>query len=553
MAQNAAQAAFEQGVSFQHAGEYSKAIESYERGLAIQPTNIEALNNLASALHSIGKLGKAVEIFQKAISIKPDYALVHSNYANLLNEQGKFEEAVASCQKAILFQEVYPHAYNNLACILQKQGRVDEAVVNFQKAISQEPTLALYHYNLANAMQELGKLDKAVLSYQKAIEIDPKYIYAYNNLGKLLQEQGKTDAAIATYQKAISIDSSYAEVFFNLSLSKKFSNTAEIEEIQIVLSEKTDKKDKIFLNFALGKAMADIHKDEEAFKYYNEGNRLKRETFEFDISEMEKTFNNFKKIFNQEFFLQKGEVGCTDNTPIFILGMPRSGTTLIEQILASHNDVYGAGELPFVKRGVVEVMSSNLIKMIPYTVSRLKAGGIKELGEKYIKKIRKLNPDVKFITDKMPDNFLYIGLIRLMLPNAKIIHSVRSAKDTCLSIYRLNFVGNHHYAYNFKELGEYYRLYTQMMTHWHTLFHEDIYQCHYEKLTTNQEEETRKLLDFCGLEWSENCLDFHKTKRDIKTSSNLQVRQKMYTSSVNGWQRFERQLQPLIVALGDLA
>ncbi|MBF0380240.1 MAG: tetratricopeptide repeat protein [Magnetococcales bacterium] len=552
MSHNAVQEAFERGLSFHYSGEYEKALQCYQEGLLIDPTNVEILNNFATVCHSLGRLDSAHEAYQKAISIKPDYAQAHCNLANVLNQQGKTASAIASCQKAIAIKPDYAQVHNNLAYIFQQQGRRDEAVNYYQKAISLEPSNEIYHYNLGNTYKEQGKLEQAVNSFQKSIEINPKYIYAYNNLGKTLQDQGKIDEAVSIYQQAISIDSSYAEVFYNLSSCKKISDIQEVEKIKMVLSDKTDNKDKMYLNFALGKALADIKQDEEAFKYYNEANRLERESFDFKISDVKKTFDKFKHVFNKDFFEQRGDVGCKDNTPIFILGMPRSGTTLIEQILASHDDVYGAGELSFVKHGVLETMSSNLKNMIPYTVSRLKDEGLEALGEKYISKIRKIQPDVKFITDKMPDNFLYIGLIRLMLPNAKIIHSVRLAKDTCLSIYRLKFAHGHPYAYNLKELGEYYRLYADMMNHWHKLFADDIYQCHYEKLTTNQEEESRKLLDYCGIEWSDKCLDFYETKRDVVTSSNYQVRQKIYTSSVNGWRRFENQLQPLIDALGDI-
>jgi hypothetical protein len=191
--------------------------------------------------------------------------------------------------------------------------------------------------------------------------------------------------------------------------------------------------------------------------------------------------------------------------------------------------------------------------MIPDIVSRLKSNDVDKLGNKYIEKIREIEPKIKFITDKMPGNFLYIGIIKLILPNAKIIHSVRSPEDTCLSIFRTNFTEMHNYAHELSELGQYYRLYSDMMAHWHKTFPGTIYDVHYEKLTVNQEHETRELLEFCGLDWHRECLRFHETERNIQTASNYQVRQPMYTSSINSWKRFEKQLQPLIKALGDLA
>ena len=306
------------------------------------------------------------------------------------------------------------------------------------------------------------------------------------------------------------------------------------------------------LNFALGKAFDDLGEGEEAFKCYIEGNRLYRKTLSFNIADEKKLFLRFKKMFDRDFFKKREGFGCSDSTPIFILGMPRSGSTLIEQILSSHPDIFGAGELSFTRRIVQTKMSSNLDSMIPYTASRLKIDDVAKMGNEYVTRIRKLAPKAKFITDKMPANFLFIGMIKLMLPNAKIIHSVRSPEDTCLSIFKQNFIGTHDYAYDMTELGQYYRLYSDIMNHWHTQFPGVIYDIKYEHLIANQEDETRKLLKFCNVEWDDNCLNFHKTARDVHTASNVQVRQSIYSSSVAGWRRYEKQLQPLTNALGDL-
>jgi hypothetical protein len=299
----------------------------------------------------------------------------------------------------------------------------------------------------------------------------------------------------------------------------------------------------------LGKALADSGDYTEAFRYFLEGNRLKRATFAFKIARSAKTFRQIQERFSHRFFASRKDFGCPDKTPIFILGMPRSGSTLIEQIVASHPDVYGAGELLFVREVMLANMPANHISMIAQSALCLDSDRAAEIGSRYIERVREIEPDSRFITDKMPENFLLIGIIRLLLPNAKIIHSVRSPEDTCLSIFRAKFTGEHNYAYDLTELGQYYRLYSEMMSHWHGLFPGYIYDMHYEKLIENQEEESRKLLEFCGLPWSEQCLDFHNSSRTVQTSSSAQVRRPMYQSSVAGWKRYEQQLQSLLAVL----
>ncbi|MBF0194221.1 MAG: tetratricopeptide repeat protein [Magnetococcales bacterium] len=544
-----ADAYYNLGNALKEQGKLGEAVASFQKAISIKSDYADAHSNLGIALQKQGKLDEAVASYQKAISIKPDYAFTYSNLGVALQEQGKLNEAVASYQKAIFIKPDYTDAYSNLGNTLKEQGKLDEAVASCQKAITIKPDYADAYYNLGNALKEQGKLDEAVKNYQRAISIIPDYTDAYYNLGITLNEQGKLDEAVASYQKAISIKPDYADAYYNISNAKKFTDISETQVIKDVLNTAKTNSDKIFLNFALGKAMVDINCDSQAFKYYLTGNQLKRAGLEFDISETAKTFNKFQKTFDKSFFESRMGFGDKDKTPIFILGMPRSGSTLIEQILSSHPDVYGAGELSFIKKNILQKISSNSINMVPNSVSRFTSNDFAKLGSRYINNIREIEPKIKFITDKMPENYLYIGVIKLMLPNAKIIHSVRSPEDTCLSIFRTNFIGTHNYAYDLIELGQYYRQYSNLMAHWHKIFPGTIYDIEYENLTVNQESETRKLIEFCGLDWNDRCLSFHNTVRNVKTASNYQVRQPMYTSSVNGWKRFEKQLQPLLKAL----
>jgi tetratricopeptide (TPR) repeat protein len=541
------------GYALQEQGELEEAVSSYKKAISINPDYADAYSNLGNTLKEQGKLEEAVSSYKKAISIKPDYADAYSNLGNALKEQGKLEEAVSSYKKAISIKPDYAEVYYNLGHALKEQGRLEEAVSSYKKTISINPSLAEAYYNLGNILQDQEKSEEAVASYKKAISINPDYADAYSNLGNTLKNQGKLEEAVSSYKKAIAIKPDLAEAYYNLSTTKEFSDVSETQVMKDILKSAGTNNDKIFLNFALGKAMSDINNDSEAFKYFIAGNRLKRADLVFDILDAAKTAKKFQKTFNKSFFESRKGFGCKDKTPIFILGMPRSGSTLIEQILSSHPDVYGAGELSFIEHNILQKMSSNSVKMIPHTVSRFTSNDVSELCNKYIKQIREIEPKTKFIIDKMPDNYFYIGVIKLILPNAKIIHSVRSPEDTCLSIFRAKFTETHNYAYELSELGQYYRMYSELMAHWHDTFPGTIYDVHYEKLTVSQEDETRKLLDFCELNWNDKCLSFHKTVRNVKTASNYQVRQPMYTNSVNGWKRFEKQLQPLIESLGDLA
>ncbi|MBF0358327.1 MAG: tetratricopeptide repeat protein [Magnetococcales bacterium] len=534
-------------------GKLDMAVASYQQAIAIKADYCEAYCHLGVALKEQGRLEEAVASYQQAIAIKADYAGAYSNLGAALQEQGKFNESIANYQKAI---SINPHSaatLNNLGVVLREQGNLDASIASLQKAIAIKPDHADFYNNLALSQRDQGRSDMAIASLEKAIAIKPDHAKAHNNLGLILNDQGKLDAAIAAHQKALAIQPDFPEAYYNLSLVKKYSDFDDIKIMENLLSNQTLADDKVFMHFALGKALYDMQQNQEAFQHFIEANRLKRASINFNIREEEKIFNRFQKIFNSGFFAERAGFGCQDKSPIFIVGMMRSGSTLIEQILSSHPDVYGAGELSIVKRIVLQKMSSRLLSMIPHFISRMSMEDVLKMGEEYISQIREIDPDSRYIIDKMPINFLNVGIIKLMLPNAKIIHSVRSPEDTCLSIFRTKFTGVHNYAYELTELGQYYRLYSEMMAHWNRVFPGVVYSVNYEKLTADQEGETRKLLEFCQLDWSDKCLDFQKTVRSVKTASSAQVRQPMYKSSVGGWRKFEKQLQPLRAALGDLA
>ncbi len=579
--------AIRQGMELQESGQNAAAVAAWGRVLQLQPDNATALCNLGGLLYGSGRFAEAADRLREAIRIKPDHAMAHCNLGNVMiklgnndaarkhlqqalkikpdfhqahfnlgglyNDLGKRDLALAAYRQAVAIKPNYTQAHFNLALLLQKLSRFEEAGNHYQQVIATRPDLAQAHGNLATTLQARGRLPEAVEHYRKAIAITPHLAEVHNNLGVALQEQGDMEAAAASYRRAVTIKPDYVEAYYNMAKTVTFTDAAEMENLQRLLAASQRDEERLFLHFSLAKAHEDLGDDSEAFRHYSAGNHLKRNAITFDITTEKLSQQRCQKLLNRELFASKTDSGIQDITPIFIIGMPRSGSTLVEQILASHTAVYGAGELPFIKNILLANLPGPDLATMAQEAVRLDAGNLKKLGTSYLEKIRSIAPTSTFITDKMPENFLFVGFIRLMLPGAKFIHTTRSAADTCLSIFRTNFRDRHDYAYDLTELGQYYRLYSSMMEHWRGLFPEQIHEINYERLIEDHEGETRKLLTFLGLEWDERCRDFHRTHRDVQTASSEQVRQPIYKSSVGGWRRYEQQLKPLLAALGNLA
>jgi len=357
--------------------------------------------------------------------------------------------------------------------------------------------------------------------------------------------------AINHYEQALKCNPNYAEAHKNLSSLKNYKNgDPQILLMQEAVSnpEITD-KDRKYLCFALAKVNEDLDNKDDLFNYLNEGNRLRKEELGYSIEYDRKEFATIKEIFS----IQHPVVDITNLSeqskiqPIFIVGMPRSGTTLVEQILASHSKVYGAGEQDTLRKLASKLLSKHSTKAIQQHKSPFSKDTITSIRKEYLATLSSLDVPERIITDKMPDNFKWIGLILSALPEAKIIHLIRDARATCWSNYKSYFtrkgIG---FAYDFSDLAEYYQLYSDLMRVWHQHYPEKIYDLCYEELTENQEEETQKLLHYCGIDWEEQCLAFHENNRPIITLSALQVRQKMYQGSSEAWKKYENYLQPLI-------
>ena len=532
-------------------GKPKEAFNSFRKALSLRPGHPMLLTNLGNALQLQGEMEKAIDWFNKAIGQEPGFVGAHINLGNALRELGRLEEAVAAYRQAIEIDPGLADTYYNLASLLVELGELKEAETNFSKAVEIDPRHKNAWNGLGNTLAYLGKIDEAIEAYRKAIEIDPRHRMAYNGLGNVLSDMGEIEQAIDAYRKAIEIDPEYADVYRSISLNKRFSEyDDDIHSMGTLYANKNLSDDKkMYLAFGLGKAFEDLGEYEKSMEFIIEAARLKRATIDYSISESEDLFSQIKSTFSLEFFADRKGTGDPDQMPIFILGMPRSGTSLVEQILASHPDVFGAGELKDLAVLTRNFGTADSPREFPAGIVDLDSEGLEDLGKEYIARIRSRSVDTKYITDKLPPNFLRIGLIKAILPNAKIIHCTRDPMDNCLSLFKNYFSGAVNYSYDLTELGQYYNLYLNLMEYWRNTLPGFIYHLSYESLVADQENQIRKLLEYCHLRWNDACLDFHKTRRKVRTASNAQVRRPIYKDSVKLWKRYEKQLEPLRVAI----
>jgi len=527
------------GQAYTALGKLTEAQSSFQNAIAINPDFVAAHSNMGNVLKEMGHLEKAVDSYQKALALNPDLPATWYNLANSQHELGRLSDAVGSYEKAIHLKPASLEAHNNLGLTLQSLGRNSEAAICYQKAIDIQPQFVEAHNNLGNVYREMGHLEDAAAKYRDALAINSNFAEAHDNFGKTLMDMGRMDEALISFRHAIRINPESAESYRHITILKKFTEIDNDVQSMQGLFERLDSRDagKIHLSFGLGKAFEDMQDYDGAFKYFLAGNRLLKESREGRVGNYETLFKAQMELFGSSLFEKFLSTGHQDETPIFILGMPRSGSTLVEQILASHLDVHGGGELDIL----AGIHASNMPGNHLWDTNLLEG-----MGKSYIKSVRSISPTTRFITDKMPRNFLFIGLIKLILPNAKIIHCCRNSMDTCLSIFKSYFAGpGHEYANDLVDLGQYFKLYKTLMEHWKTLFPDFIHDIHYEEIVADPERQIRLLLRQCNLEWDANCLKFYDTSRPVRTASAQQVRQPIYTNSVEGWKRYETQLKPL--------
>lgn len=566
-------------------GRFEDAVAHGEKAVRLDPSSVEAHNNLGIALEALGRPDEAASHYEAALAVKPDFAYAHNNLGNVLLAQGWDADAMARFQKAAALDPHFVDAHRNVARSLARARRLDEAVAASAKAVALRPNDAKQRVQHGALFELMGRPREALPHYEKAVALAPRDTEARRQLAMALQALGRVDDALAEFSAALvlvpddfelhraryvtlnswgrteeAIAAARAGIaacprkpLLYLALIEAMHGPVDAPARAALESLAKEEatlpvEDRMYLHFALGRTYGDAGQREQSFEHLLHGNALKRQQIEYDHRKTRDLFERVRKTFTADLFHRRLDQGHPSNVPIFVIGMPRSGTTLVEHILASHPAVHGAGELG----DLPELVASREINgAFPEVVPKLSAADLEDLGAAYLQRLLTHAPDADRIIDKNPLNFIRAGVIRLILPNAKIIHTRRAPLDTCLSIFSLLFGGSHmEFCYDLKELGAFYRCYEALMEHWRAVFPESfMLEVQYEELVANPEPEFRRIIEFCGLGWDDACLAFHETKRQVKTASASQVRQPIYRSAVGRSQDYAPLLAPLVEAL----
>jgi len=420
------------------------------------------------------------------------------------------------------------------------------------RAVELTPNNPRSQARLGNALSEAGLFEQARMAMERAVALAPDVPQFRIELASVLSSQGDLAGAEKILRTLIAAHPRMTGAHANLSRIIKYTpDNPHIAQMEALLSSgEIDSTESIALHFALAKAYEDIGSYEASFAQSLAGNELVHETITYPREGKEKQNAELIASFTPALISRLGDAGSADETPIFIVGMPRSGTTLTEQILSSHSKVFGAGELPFMSALVDELKTRKQARSFGELAGKLTPADLKALGEAYVAQVRNFSPDARFIVDKMPGNYNHVGMIRLALPKAKVIYCKRNAPDNCISIFNLRFsAAGLNFAYDLGDLGHTYLLHEELMAHWKGLLPDFICENSYEEMIADSEGQTRKLLAFCGLEWEDACAQFFKTERTVHTASKAQVRQPIYKSSIDRWKRYGPAVQPLLDAL----
>ena len=536
-------------------GRAQEALASYDQALALTPQSAELHNSRGIALHTLKRFEDAMDSYRVALALTPGNASAQNNLASALVDLGRPADALACYDAALSLNPGYVVAHCNRAQALIELKRPAEALASCDKAIALNPGYADAHRGRGDALFRLNRDEEALASYDRAIALQPRGALAHNNKGLVLLQLGRIAEGGAVLKTAIDLAPQNAQFYHNLARSKRFEpGDPSIPAMETLAGQTSplDAEQWIHAHFALGKAYADVGDTSRSFHHLALGNTGKRKQSGYDEAQVLGILQRTRCAYTRALMDRHGGQGEASPIPVFIVGMPRSGTTLVEQILASHREVHGAGEINDFGQAMAELGgAAGQALACPEVVRQLSSGQLCQIGASYVRRIRAAAPRARRITNKTTENFRLAGLIALALPDARIVHVRRDPTDTCFSCFSTLFAESIPYVYDLAELGRYYRGYEALMDHWRGLLPQGtMLDVLYEDVVADLEGQARRILAHCGLDWDARCLDFHHHRRSVRTASFAQVRRPLYDSSVGRWRDYEAFLGPLRAALG---
>ena len=511
----------QQGIAAQRAGDFKRAEFFYQSVLRDHPKNSDALNLMGTIALEAKKPEIATGYFRKALKKHPRNPIFLYNLGSAQLKDHKPQHAVDTLRKASLIK----------------------------------PDYAMTWVMLGRAEVQLGRHEQALASFDRAVALRGDKISAVEvERGEVLVNLGRMTEAADVFSAAIAQNVEMVRAMAGLSMARKFKpeDPEPLQMAQHLEQAELTQTQRNTLRYAAGKAFADQKNFDAAFTQFATAKEEADNTFAIDLHR--EAFQRLKDLFTKEFFEARADIGSPSQRPIFVIGMPRSGTTLTEQILASHPQITGAGELSDMRKLAAELGHGNMDKSLyARNLTNMTSGQARKIAGKYLAVLKRYSGTAQRVVDKMPHNYELMGLIALLFPNATVIHCQRSAMDTCVSCFTQNFSKAHGYNADLRSLGQYYRAYDDLMQHWHSVLPGRILDSHYENMINDQEAASRRLIARTGLEWDDACLSFEKTERLVTTPSRWQVRQPIYKTSLKSWQKYESHLGPLQKALGPLA
>ena len=536
-------------------GRYRDVLRRASAALRRSPGNALLWNVSAGAAYALGLQQDAECFWNTAVAHNPDYAEAHYNLGVLHFEQGHLEAAARSLSRAVDLAPGHSSALNNLGAVLAEMRRFEEAAALLRRSVALDATNPQAFHNLALALMELGRTAEARASLERALALKPDFAEALASSASLSLQCGDHEAAARLVDAALAVGPRNGTAhLLRAAQGSTVRDSAWLAQLRDAYRQRSTRplRDVIRLNFAMGKACEDLGEYDAAFHAYAEGNRLRQGCYPFDEAAEERSVQALISTYGPELYCQTALRGAPPDdcrVPVFVIGMPRSGTTLVEQILASHPQVAGAGELT-----TLDEICASLPKGVPPAEARADwLAKLRAAGEDYLDRVWRLHGRKDFIVDKMPSNYRHLGLLPLMIPHARIIHVTRDPLDTCVSCFATPFAHGHEYAFDQGTVGRHYVRYRRLMDHWERILPTGrIMPLRYETLVTEMEPQTKAVLAHIGLPWSDACVRFYENRRGVKTASHAQVRQPLYRRSIGRWRRFERHLAALRAALAPV-